>query len=288
MFQVTFLGTSGSIPTVERGMPSIAVKYESELLLWDCGEGTQRQLMKYKVGYGSISAIFITHPHLDHYLGMFGLLETLKLSSVLPRKLPLFAPGAIGGFERYAFVSPEKMKRGELYRTNDFSVDAFAVKHTKDSYGLVFQEKEKVKFHEEKAHSLGLRGALFREIQQKGSVKTAKGTVKLADVSWVKPGRKLVYGGDCVPDSNLIEAAKGADLLIHEATFDSSRKEEAAERMHSTAADAAMVAKKAGAKKLVLTHISPRYADVKELLAQARAVFADTEVAYDGMQADIK
>jgi ribonuclease Z len=287
MFQVTFLGTSGSIPTVERGMPALAVKYESELLLWDCGEGTQRQLMRYKAGYGSISAIFITHPHLDHYLGVFGLLETLRLSSVSPKKLPLFFPGAMDGFERYAFVAPQKIRKGELYRTADFTVDAFAVKHSKDSYGFIFQEKEKVKFHEEKAHSLGLSGRLFREIQQKGSVKTAKGVVKLSDVSWVKPGRKLVYGGDCLPDSNIIEAARNADLLIHEATFDASRKDEAGERMHSTSADAAMVAKKAGVKKLVLTHISPRYADVKELLEQAKAVFPDSEIAYDGVKVDI-
>lgn len=269
-------------------MPAMAVKYESELLLWDCGEGTQRQLMRYKAGYGSISAIFITHPHLDHYLGMFGLLETLKLSSVSPKKLPVFFPGVRDDFERYAFAAPEKMKKGELYRTADFSVDAFAVKHCKDAYGLAFLEKEKIKFHEDKAHSLGLSGRLFREIQQKGSVKTAKGTVKLADVSWVKPGRKLVYGGDCLPDTNILDAAKGADLLVHEATFDSSRKDEAAERMHSTAADAAAVAKKAGVKRLILTHISPRYADVKELLEQARAVFKDTEIAYDGMKVDVK
>jgi ribonuclease Z len=287
MFQVTFLGTSGSIPTVERGMPSLAVKYESELLLWDCGEGTQRQLMRYKVGYGSISAIFITHPHLDHYLGMFGLLETLKLSSACPKKLPIFFPGSVENLERYSFAGPEKIKKGELYRTGDFTVDAFHVKHCKDAYGLVFQESEKIKFHEEKAHALGLSGRLFRDIQQKGSVKTAKGTVKLEDVSWAKPGRKLVYGGDCRPDDNMIEAAKGADLLIHEATFDASRKEEAAERLHSTSEDAAAVAKKAGVKKLILTHISPRYADVKELLAQAKAVFEDTEVACDGMKADV-
>jgi ribonuclease Z len=288
MFQITFLGTSGSIPTVERGLPALAVKYESQLLLWDCGEGTQRQLMRYKAGYGSISAIFITHPHLDHYLGMFGLLETLKLSSVSPKKIPVFFPGAADGFERYAFAAPEKIKKGELYRTNDFTISAFAVKHSKDSYGFIFQENEKVKFHEEKAHSLGLRGSMFREIQQKGSLKTAKGMVKLQDVSWVKPGRKIVYGGDCLPDSNIIEAARGADVLIHEATFDASRKDEAKERMHSTAADAAAVARKAGVKKLILTHISPRYAEVKELLEQARAVFPDTEIAYDGLKIDIK
>lgn len=287
MFQLTFLGTSGSIPTVERGMPAIAVKYGSELLLWDCGEGTQRQLMRYKVGYGSISAIFISHPHLDHFLGMFGLLETLKLSSASPKKLPVFFPGTSEWLERYQFAAQEKPKAGELYRTAEFAVEAFRVKHCRDAFGFAFREKDRIKFHEEKAHSLGLSGRLFRDIQQKGSVKTAKGTVKLGDVSWVKPGRKVVYGGDCVPDDNTIEAARGADLLIHEATFDASRKEEAAERLHSTAVDAASVARRAGVKRLVLTHVSPRYADVKELLEQATSVFPATEIAYDGMKVDV-
>lgn len=287
MFQLTFLGTSGSVPTVERGMPSLAVKYGSELLLWDCGEGTQRQLMRYKVGYGSISAIFISHPHLDHYLGMFGLLETLKLSSASPKKLPVFFPGTSEWLGRYPFAAPEKLRAGEAYRTADFSVDAFRVKHCKDSFAFALMEKEKVKFHEDKAHALGLKGRMFREIQQKGSVKTPNGTVKLADISWVKPGRKVVYGGDCLPDDNIIEAARGADVLVHEATFDASRKEEAAERMHSTSADAALVAKRAGVKKLILTHISPRYADIKELLGQAISVFPATEMAYDGMKVDV-
>lgn len=287
MFQLTFLGTSGSVPTVERGMPSVAVKYGSELLLWDCGEGTQRQLMRYKVGYGSISAIFISHPHLDHYLGMFGLLETLKLSSASPRKLPVFFPGTSEWLERYPFAAPEKLRAGELYRTAEFALEAFRVKHCKDSFAFALIEKEKVKFHEEKAHALGLKGRMFREIQQKGAVKTPKGVVRLGDISWVKPGRKVVYGGDCVPDSNMLEAAEGADLLVHEATFDESRKEEAAERMHSTAAGAAEVAKKARVKKLILTHISPRYADTKELLEQAKAVFPATEIAYDGMKMDV-
>ena len=286
MFEVTFLGTSGSTPTVERSMPALAVKYESSLLLWDCGEGTQRQMMKYKVGYGSVDAIFITHPHLDHYLGLFGLLETLRLSPC-PRKLKAFVPSGLDIGERYGFVESSRIRNGEILRNNDFSVSAYRVKHCKDAHGLVFQENDRVKFHEEKAHSLGLQGMLFREIQQKGKVKVGGKEIRLEDVSWVKPGRKIVYSGDCLPDENTIEAAKGADLLIHEATFDNSRKEEADERMHSTAENAAQIAKKAGVKKLVLTHISPRYsdtADAEELLRQATDVFPETELACDGMK----
>lgn len=287
MLQVVFLGTSGSAPTIERSMPGIALKYESELLLWDCGEGTQRQLMRYKVGYGSINAIFITHPHLDHYLGLYGLLETLKLSSPSPKKLRVFVPGGVDVPDRYEFAKVDRMGGGELYRAKGFTVSAFHVKHCRSAYGLVFQEEDRVKFHEEKAHGLGLKGRLFREIQQKGSVKVGGKEIKLEDVSWVKPGRKIVYTGDCLPDDNIIEAAKGADLLIHEATFESSRKEEAAERLHSTAEDAAKVAKEANVKKLILAHISPRYSDPALLLDEARGVFQDTEIAFDGMKLDL-
>lgn len=286
MLRITFLGTSGSTPTVERGMPGLAIKYESELMLWDCGEGTQRQLMKYKVGYGSIDSVFISHPHLDHYLGLYGLLETLRLSSPSPRPIRLFLPRGLD-FEGYKFAKPEKIKAGEIFRGRGFSVSAFAVSHCRGSHGFVFEEDERVKFHEEKAHGLGLKGTLFREIQQKGKVKTDMGVVRLEDITWKRRGRKIVYGGDCAPGESTIEAAKGADLLIHEATFDASKDAEAKERQHSTAEDAARVAKSAGAARLVLTHISPRYSDTSLLLEQARAVFPNTEIAVDGLAIDI-
>jgi ribonuclease Z len=286
MLRVTFLGTSGSTPTVNRGMPSLAIKYGSELMLWDCGEGTQRQMMRHKVGYGSVSAIFITHPHIDHYLGLFGLLETLKLSSPSPKKLRLFMPKTIGE-PVYDFITTEQVKSGELYAGRDFSVSAFQVKHCRGSYGFIFQEEEKVKFHEEKAHSLGLKGRMFKEIQQKGKLKVGGKEILLDDITWKRPGRKIVYSGDCTPDHHLIEAAKGADLLIHEGTFDPSLKDEAKERMHSTIEDAANTAKEAGAKRLVITHISPRYSDTKALLEQARAIFPGALIADDGLSIDI-
>jgi len=286
MLRVTFLGTSGSTPTIERGMPALSIKYESELMLWDCGEGTQRQLMRYHVGYGSIGSVFITHPHLDHYLGLYGLLETLKLSSPSPRPVRLFLPRGMD-FEGYPFAKTEKIKAGELCRGRGFSVSAFSVKHCRGSHGLVFEEAERVKFHEDKAHSLGLKGTQFREIQQKGRVKTENGLIRLEDVTWTKKGRRIVYTGDCSPDENTIEAAKGADLLVHEATFDSSKDAEAKERNHSTAEGAAKIAKSAGASRLVLTHISPRYSDAALLLEQAQAIFPKTEIAIDGLAIDI-
>ena len=268
-------------------MPSIALKYEKELMLWDCGEGTQRQLMRYKVGYGSVNAIFISHPHLDHYLGMHGLLETLRLSSPAPKPVSLFLPKTVSPRE-HDFVKTTRLRKGRLYSKPGFTISAFPVKHCPGSYGFVFQEDEKIKFHEKKAHSLGLKGEMFRTIQAKGRVRTSKGMVKLGDVSWVKPGRKIVYTGDTLSNSNIIEVAKDADLLIHEATFDSSLNEEAQERMHSTALGAATCAREANVKRLVLTHISPRYSDTSVLLEEARGAFKKTDVAYDGMVVDVR
>lgn len=288
MLEVVFLGTSGSVPTTKRGMPAVSLKYESELMLWDCGEGTQRQLMNYHVGYGSINSIFITHPHLDHFLGLYGLLETRKLSSPCPGKMKVFLPFKVEDEykERYSgFVEFRKMKKGVLYEGNGFQVSAFRVRHCRDSFGLVFKEDDRLKFYEKKAHSLGLKGKLFREISEKGKVKIKGKTVKLEEVTWTKPGRKIVYTGDCAPGKKTVEAAEKADLLIHEGTFGSSMAEEARARNHSTVVDAAETAKKAGAKRLAITHISPRYSDrEEELISEALEVFAESEIAYDGMR----
>ncbi len=287
MLEVTFIGTSGSTPTKERGMPALAIKYESELLLFDCGEGTQRQMMAYKTGFGSINAIFISHPHLDHYLGLFGLLETLKMSSPAPKKLKAFLPPGIDDIfaQRYPFLEAVKIRKGKLYQGRGFSVSAFPVEHCKGSFGFVFEEEARLKFHEQKAKSLGLKGRMFSEIQKKGALTVAGKKISLFDVTWSNPGRKIVYSGDTAFSEAVAEAAKGADLLIHEGTFDASRKAEAQERKHSTVEDAARVAKQAGARKLVIIHISPRYSDdIKTLLEASAKIFKNTTIAEDGMK----
>ncbi len=288
MARITFLGTSASVPTPERGMPAISLKGK-ELYLWDCGEGCQRQMMKSKVGFGSIKGIFISHLHLDHFLGIFGLIETLRLSSSFAQKLPIFAPR---GFEqllinRWDFLDVQEIKPGLLLKDNDGSISAYKVRHSKESFGFIYKEHDRVKFHEERAHKLGLKGVLFREIQEKGSVKIGRKKIELEDVTWTKPGRKIVYTGDCLPSRSTVEAAKGADLLIHEATFANEFEKEAEERNHSTAGQAAEIAKEAEAKQLALTHISGRYKDATELLKEAKAIFPNTIVAEDGLGLEI-
>ncbi len=293
MLSITFLGTSGSIPTIDRSMPAIALKYEKELFLWDCGECAQRQMMKYKIGYGSINAIFITHPHLDHYLGLFGLMETLRLSLPSSKRIKLFAGSELIETmkERYEFIETEALRRGTIYKGYGFTIEAFPVRHCRGAYGFIFREDDKIKFYEERAHALGLRGRMFTEIQRKGSIIVNGRRVNLEEVSWIKKGLKVVYSGDTLPCDSLLEAARDADLLICEGTFDGSMKKEAEERMHSTMEDAAMIANKADVKKLVITHISPRYSDseeLKKLEARVKEIFKNTAYAYDGMKIELK
>ena len=290
MFSITFLGTSASAPSVDRNLSSIAIKYEGNLFLFDCGEGTQRQMMKYTIGYGSIDAIFITHNHLDHFLGLYGLIETLHLTSPSPKPVKLFVPVGfpLGAITNKKFVQINYLKKGEVYKGKNFSIRAFPVKHSKilDSFGFVFEETDKVKFHEKEAKALGIKGKLFTEIQQKGYVTINKKKIKLAEITWKKKGRKVVYTGDTAPCAEVVKAAKDADLLIHESTFDSSKQEEAGERNHSTAKEAAEIAKKANVKQLVLTHISPRYKDFSVLLDDAKG-FKNVKIAKDGLVLDI-
>ncbi len=287
MFEVTMLGTASATPTVERSLPSIAVRKGGDVFLLDCGEGAQRQLMKYGVSYMKVKAIFITHLHLDHFLGAFGLVETMALNG-RKEKLAIYGPpGSRGVFGKKEFL--EIIEIGPKFSADfgEFSVAAFPVQHSRDSFGFAFEEKEKVRFYEEKAKAAGLRGPMFSEIMRKGELRVGKKTIKLKDVTYSQEGKKLVYSGDTQPCPSTAKAAKGADLLMHEATFGEDKKGEAEEAKHSTAAGAAAVAKKAGVKKLLLTHISGRYRDTKPLLDEARKVFAATEVAHDGMKLQV-
>lgn len=278
MVEVIFIGTSAGVPSKDRGMPSIAI-HANELLLFDCGEGTQRQMMKFKVPYGSVNAIFITHPHLDHYLGVFGLMETIKLT--LPHKtVKIFSPEGLDLSKKN--VELRTVKKGKLYENKEFEIHAFPVKHVANSFGFIIQEKDRVKFDEKKAKSLGIVGRMFKEIQEKGSLKIGKKLIKLKDITWIKKGRKIVYTGDTEYCKEVLEAAKDADLLIHDCSFSSQFDEDAEKRNHSTSEDAARVAKKAKVKQLILTHISARYKDASQLLQEATKVFKNTIIAEDG------
>jgi ribonuclease Z len=300
VLSVTFLGTGAATPTVDRNVAALAVQREGETILFDCGEGTQRQMMRYGVGF-SFTEVFFTHFHADHMLGITGLLRTMGLQD---RTTPVTLYGPRGaqrilgvamslGIERNKFpVEVVEIRAGDRLRRDEYDIVVFETQHRADTVGYALAEHTRLgRFHPERARELGVpEGPLWGRLHKGETVTLDDGrTVSPPDlVGAPRRGRTLVYSGDTRPHLALLEAARGADLLIHEATFGGDESDRAVETGHSTAAEAARVALEAGVRRLVLTHISPRYTrDAPELLAEARAVFPDTAIARDGMTVEV-
>jgi ribonuclease Z len=300
MLSVTFLGTGAACPTVERNVSGLAVQREGEMILFDCGEGTQRQMMRYGVGF-SFTEVFFTHFHADHMLGIIGLLRTMGLQD---RTAPVTLYGPRGaerilnaamslGVERNRFpVSVVEVRPGERLRRDEYDVVVFETDHRADTVGYALAEHTRLgRFHPERARELGIpEGPLWGRLHRGETVKLDDGRIVRPEdlVGAPRRGRTLVYSGDTRPHLALLEASRGADLLIHEATFGGDEADRAVETGHSTASEAARVALEAGVRRLVLTHISPRYTrDAPELLAEARAVFPETLIARDGMVVEV-
>ncbi len=287
MIRVVVIGSGGSVPSVERGTSAVAIKHDGSIYLFDCGEGTQRQMMRFGVSYAKVKAVFLSHLHADHILGLPGLVETLTL---IGRKEPLYIFGPrgtrerLGEFIHMTLAQVQDMDSDFVYKDDEFTIRPFNTMHYHNSVGYVFEENPKRKFDKKKADELGIKGRMFTEIQEKGQLKVGRKLVRLEQISTVKSGRKLVYTGDTMPCPQTAEASKGADILIHDGTFGNDMKDEAELKRHSTAAEAAKIAKKAGVKKLVLIHISNRYEDDKVLEREAREIFAESHVARDGTE----
>jgi ribonuclease Z len=301
MLSLTFLGTSAARPTIERNVSALALQRDGETLLFDCGEGTQRQMMRYGVSF-ALSEIFFTHFHADHFLGMIGLVRTLGLQG---REEPLRLYGPRGakqvlnnamllGVEKVPFgVEIREVKPGAVIgERNGYAITPFATDHGAGSIGYALVESDRYgKFDPEKARALAIpEGPLWGKLQRGETIELADGRTLTADsvVGPRRPGRKVVITGDTAPCASVVDAAAGADLLVHEATFGEEEKERAKETFHSTAREAAQVAKAAQVRKLVLTHLSARYSiSAEELVREAREVFADVAAAKDGLVVDV-
>ncbi len=308
MLTVTFLGTGAACPTVDRNVASLAVAREGEMLLFDCGEGTQRQMMRYGVGFG-LREIFFTHFHSDHMLGLTGLVRTMGLLDLVGQQgreegLTLYGPkGAqrvLGaaltvGIERTKFpVEIVELKPGDTRNRGEYDLQVFETNHGgwADTVGYALVEHTRLgRFHPERAQELGIpEGPLWGRLHKGETITLPDGRrVEPQElVGPTRPGRKLVISGDTRPHADLAKAAAGADLLIHEATFGDDEAQRAQETGHSTAREAAQLAHDAGVRRLALTHISPRYTrDAPDLLAQAQSVFRETVVARDGMVIEV-
>ncbi len=297
--EVFFLGTSASVPTPSRGLPCIAVRRRGELILFDCGEGAQRQMMRAGVGFSRKMRVFITHLHGDHVLGLAGLLQTMSLMG-REDKLYVYGPRGLKGFieavkEALGFsltyeVEVNEVGEGVICRGEGYVVEAAYVEHSTPTlaYALI-EDPRPGRFMPERAEELGVpRGPLWKLLQRGEAVEVEGRVVRPEDVMGPpRRGLKIAYSGDTAYCEAMVKLAKGADLLIHEATFDDSLADKAAEEKHSTASQAAEVARLAGVKRLVLTHISPRYHDPSLLLNQASKVFKEVVVAEDFLRVEL-
>ena len=291
--RLIFLGTGGSLPTPKRNVSAIAVQVGPDILLFDCGEGTQRQFMLSSASFMKVTNVFISHLHGDHFLGLPAMIQSMSFSG---RTRPLYVHGPegmedtmrsmleLGYFTPGFHVLTRELEDEEEVQFPGFKVIAVEADHTVPAFAYVLQEEPRTgKFNLEKAKELGIpEGPLFSRLQGGESVQVGGKIVTPEMVLGPKRrGRKILISGDTRPCRTIIEEGMDADLLVHEATLDSSLKEEAATYGHSTAADAAEVAKSARARLLCLYHFSNRYEDATLLLNEARAIFPNTMVAED-------
>jgi ribonuclease Z len=289
---VVFLGTAGSMPTAQRGPTALLVRRGGERLLFDCAEGTQRQLLRSQVGLVELREVFLTHYHADHYLGLPGMLKTFALRG---RELPITIFGPPGLHDLFAALRRifgkltyeydlVELRPGDVLERGDYVLRTFAVEHGVSAVGYALVEKARPgRFDPEAAAALGIPHGPERGALQRGeSVTLDDGQVVTPDAVLGPPrsGRKLVLAGDTAPAGSVIAAADGADVLVHEATFCEEERERARDTAHSTAADAAEIARAADVALLALTHLSSRYFG-PDVAREARAVFPDTVVPRD-------
>ena len=281
-----FAGTAGSVPSARRGLPALLVRRGAERILIDCGEGTQRQLVR-SVGLSDLTDVFITHLHADHWLGLPGMLKSFELRD---RERPLTVHGPPGttallerlrpvfGRPRYGLTIRD-LEPEEAVRRGDLDIVPFPVRHRGASFGYILAEDERPgRFDAELAERLGVTpGPDFGRLQRG---ETVAGVVPEQVIGTPRPGRRVVVTGDTAPTDAVVVAAHRADVLVHEATFAHEEADRAALTGHSTARQAAQVAADAEVRLLALTHLSSRYTG-GEIRDEARAVFADTEVPRD-------
>jgi ribonuclease Z len=300
--RVTFLGTGGAVPTTERAPSAIHVNREGDQWLFDCGEGTQRQMMRYGTGF-AVSHLFVTHLHGDHILGIPGLVQSLDfngrgdpLAIHAPRgtRSHLEALVRAGGYQPGFQVRVNEVAPGDVaLDADDYVVRTVATEHRTTSIGYVLVEDDRRgRFDRERAEELGVPvGPKFSELHAGNPVELDDGRTVYPEqvVGDPRPGRRLVYTGDTRPTDAVVDAAADADLLVHDATFASDEHGRARSTGHATAREAAEVAREAGARRLALTHVSSRYAgDASPLASEARRVFGDEcFVAHDGQTVDV-
>src|SRR5437762_10049657 len=292
---VTFLGTGSGVPSLDRNLACVAVQRQGELFLFDCGEGAQIQYRRAGLGFGPLAAIVISHLHGDHVTGLMGLLMSLQMAERL-EPLDLYGTPGLAEYVRcnrralhtrfgYELRIREESGPALLRETEQYRLLAAPLDHRLLCLGFRLEERPRPgRFDLQAARALGVpEGPQFGRLQRGEAVELPDGRAVSPEqvLGPSRPGAVLVYCTDTRPCAGAVELARGADLLIYEGTFDADMPAEARKKGHSTVAEAASIARDAGARDLVITHLSPRYQDVSPLLAHARAIFPNTRIARD-------
>ncbi|MGH2994933.1 MAG: ribonuclease Z [Gaiellaceae bacterium] len=289
---LVFLGTSGSVPTARRGLTGTLLRRGGERILFDCGEGTQRQLLRSTVGLVELPEVFLTHYHADHYLGLPGMLKTFSLRG---REVPLTVYGPPGLVDLFGALQRifgkltyrldlVELRPGDAVDRDGYRLIVFKVAHGVGANGYAVVESARPgRFDLEAARGLGVpQGPLFGRLQAGETVVLDDGRTVAPEqvLGPPRPGRKVVIAGDTAPARSVLDIAREADVLLHEATFADEESDRAEETSHSTAAGAARLAAAAGVRMLVLTHLSNRYFG-PEIAREAREIFPETVVPRD-------
>jgi len=292
--QITFLGTSCMMPTKERNPSALFLQFKSDGILFDCGEGTQRQMKIAGLSLSKITKICISHWHGDHILGIPGLLLTIA-SLELNRKIDIYGPkgskqsfkSLFGGieFESKFNINITEVHEGKFFENDDFALESLPMKHPVPCVGFSFLEKDRRRIKVAKVKKLGIPdGPLLGELQRGKNIEFKGKKVNAEDVTSLIKGRKIVVMTDTLMNNNCFELAANADLLICDSTYTSKLKDKAVEHGHLTSLEAAQIASRAGVKKLVLTHFSARYKNTSELEEDARTAFDNVISAFDFMK----
>ena len=297
IMQITFLGTSSMVPTKERNQTAVFLSYGSEGILFDCGEGTQRQFKIAGISLAKVTKILISHWHGDHVLGIPGLIQTLS-SMEYESELEIYGPTGTkkrmeSMFETFIFdkkirLLVKEVKNEAFFENGDFRLYAYALEHGIETLGYRFEEKDKRKIEMKKVKKLGIPiGPLLGRLQQGKTIEHNGMKIFPDDVSYTESGKKVAYVTDTSLCSNCYKAADNADLLICEATYSSKLEGKSEDHSHMTARQAAQLANKSNVGQLVLMHFSARYKNTQELEEDARNIFDNVICANDFMKIEL-
>ncbi|MFH0752403.1 MAG: ribonuclease Z [archaeon] len=299
--EIVFLGTSSMIPTKDRNHTAIALIYKGELMLFDCGEGTQRQIRLARLAPSKLTKLFITHWHGDHVLGIPGLVQTLgginyenTLEIFGPQKTKEFINKILNAFlcENKINILTKDVTEGKVIETDDYQIKAIKLEHGPPTLAYSFEEKDKLRINLNYLKKFGLeKHPILKDLQQGKNIKWNGKTIKSKDATTIKKGKKICIildtGMTAQLEKKLTAFAKDADILIMETTFGEELADKAKAYGHLHVSQAAKLAKKAKVKKLFLTHFSQRYRDVEELKVQATKIFKNTECAKDLLKIEL-